>query len=851
MSRLLRPLVNVKSSKQLATYKHDIAADPNENNAMAIKELPSCNDSLSSMVKDLTIVDSNDNKLSLEWRESVMPPVKEFFEGRVTYMENDGPIWVVDVANTESLERLTNNIARSMQHQKSCSIEDVSIGSLVGVAVDHKMYRGEVIDVNVSAECAEVRLIDYGAVVACDLQDIYLPVQRMARYKAYAFRVKLPTNTGVQINKNLTLRLLGSKTIDGIEQVQLKTKMAIPFNLPVELLIMKPEVSVVRILQQNVSLGEPQVALLQINAMKNLNDELNTILSEKSGQQFTEPFREDTRTFFLAARTKHGYRRALLLDFIKQPMLFLVYEMDEGCISLTSEVCRIPNEFLGYPLSVFAVTREEDKTSSLKEQLRQCGPDLSIKFNMDNLAGKDKDKLRTVKAALFANNKQVCAVRVNSFLGLVNQLGHKYWREPIDNNNLVYISHVVNYQEVYISSVQSKQYEDIFKRLEVKCPPLDREILTGDVVLVVSSSRANYRAEITAVENNKFSVRNIDTGSTHHVAGTYLRRPCRFIENLPVSQCRVKIKTICNIPSTAVPPNTAALQILKRLYEHKSELQVKFDDSDSNTVDLLDFTAEPYSLMTRMLPVLFTPVAIELKPAEDLPELTAVNPKPIKPSHDQYTPVTALPPLPPSPPNSPREHQKTSNQVQRHYFNDLKRHLLPLGENMQVLVLHANGLHKTGYVTACFFSSEKEAEEFQDLLNLVAEIGSSDDQLQPGYLPEVGEMCLALFVEDNSWYRGVCKRITGQKALILYCDFGNLEMVSVERIKPITTEVLHGVYATTCFIDGFNKGNNFLNLEHYLSNKNKIICDVLDGPEPNTRVIKIPLLDKILSKELI
>lgn len=66
----------------------------------------------------------------------------------------------------------------------------------------------------------------------------------------------------------------------------------------------------------------------------------------------------------------------------------------------------------------------------------------------------------------------------------------------------------------------------------------------------------------------------------------------------------------------------------------------------------------------------------------------------------------------------------------------------------------------------------------------------------------VGEMCLALFVEDNSWYRGVCKRITGQKALILYCDFGNLEMVSVERIKPITTEVLHGVYATTCFIDG-------------------------------------------------
>lgn len=66
----------------------------------------------------------------------------------------------------------------------------------------------------------------------------------------------------------------------------------------------------------------------------------------------------------------------------------------------------------------------------------------------------------------------------------------------------------------------------------------------------------------------------------------------------------------------------------------------------------------------------------------------------------------------------------------------------------------------------------------------------------------VGELCLTLYTEDNSWYRGVCKRVIGKKASILYCDFGNIEMVPVEQIKPISSQLLHRVYATKCFIDG-------------------------------------------------
>ncbi|EDW15545.2 uncharacterized protein LOC6574026 isoform X2 [Drosophila mojavensis] len=872
---LMPALVSIRPIKPMATVAHDMAA---AHNVIIPKEYP--NEQLASMVRKLSFGESSGSQWSQEWRNSMMPSTNDFFECRVTCMETEGPIWVMDVANIESLERLTNNIARSMQQQKSFSIHDLSAGILVGAAVDHKMYRAEVLKVNVSAEYADVRLIDYGTVVSCMSQNIYRAVQRMSQYKAHSFRVKLPNNKGVQINKNLTLRLLGRKTVDGIEQAELKQKLMVPLCLPFELMAVEPAVKVVKILHRNVLLEEPQVALLQLKAMSNINDELNASLKNLPGELFTEvPSQNNASTIHMAARTNQGYRRALLIDYIEEPRLFLVYEMDEGCISLTSEVCHIPSKLVGLPLRVFSVTLEDNQAGTLENHLKQCGPDLSIKFNNDSLMGKEKDKLRTAKAALYSKNKQVCAVRARSFLGVINLIGLKYWRQPIENDDLVYISHVVNYKEVCISSVHCKQYGNIFNGVETKCLPVDdfKEIRIGDIVLVVCSSRCNYRAEIVSLDSNKFGVRNIDTGSMHLVVGANLRRPCRFVENLPVSHCRVKIKTICNIPPEAVPPNSVALQILKRLYENNMEMLVKFDISDRNTVDLLDLTAEPHSLMTRMLPVLFTPTAVELTPAEtlpslstmeqdlmkssatlneDFPEVSAIERELLKSSVTQNVEEASLPPLPLSPPTSPptnksENSEKSSKHVQRYYYNDLERRLLPLGENMEVIILNAVGLENLGYVTACFFDSEEEAERLQNFLNLVAQLGSDDDKLQPGFLPEVGELCLTLYSEDNSWYRGICQRITGKKASILYCDFGNVELVPVEQIKPISSELLHCVYATKCFIDGFDKDKPFVHLEKYLADANKIVCDVLEGPEPNSRTLKIPILNEILSKELI
>lgn len=219
-----------------------------------------------------------------------------------------------------------------------------------------------------------------------------------------------------------------------------------------------------------------------------------------------------------------------------------------------------------------------------------------------------------------------------------------------------------------------------------------------------------------------YTVHNIDAGSVHRVPVSYLRTACRFLEHLPVSQCRAKIKNICNIPSIAVPTNTAALQLLKRLYDQKSELEVKFFDADCSILDLLDNSVDPPSLMTRLLPMMFTAAAVELQPAQNLPAVVEAALE-LKGAEN----LIQLPPLPPSPPSSPVQSVEKKKRNGRYYFSDLQQNLIsPSEESKYLLVLNCIGLYKTGYITACYFDNEETAESFQDILNIVNEYGSSD-----------------------------------------------------------------------------------------------------------------------------
>ncbi|EDV44049.2 uncharacterized protein Dana_GF18797, isoform B [Drosophila ananassae] len=810
--------------------------------------------------KDIKSLSENAEKpLSKAWRDPFLPPGDDFFEARVTFMEKEGPFWVVAATHVESLERLMDNMMKAMNSQKLKRAELVEVDTLVAIEMDNKIHRGNVLTVDEMGKRAEIRMIDNGAVVTIQFKDIYSALFRMSDVKAFAFRVKQPTTTGVQTNKNLTLRFVSHKTSEGLYNVQMKPKLTIPLNLPIELLKVNPELNIVRVFKNDFARSEPESILVQLKVLDNINQDLNEILTKRA-QPCNGPFPDEKCTFFVAARTKDGFRRVFLLDHLEFPTpTFLVYEMDEGKISLCNEVCRIPSQLLGLPMRVFSIMPNEPIYKGLKED--GCGDEqLSVKFKQDIPAS--KDKIRTLNASLLANGKPIGLVRLNSFLGQVSDLGHKFWRNAIKNEDLVYITHVVNYSEVYISSKDTLRYANIFNRLESKCKPFKEttDIPEGCIVLVTCPILGIFRGEILNVKNGMFTVENVDTGSSHTVHLKALRMACRFLENLPVSLMRVKLKTVRDIPEAAVPVNSGAIRLLN---EHSAQQDIfSLDMPISNlAVDLLSRSSDQTSLVGRILPIMFTsanPPDAPPTPAKPTAQPSSVAPQPVL-----LEPARALPPLPPSPPGSPdRLYSVDARQLlelstasvletkpfERYYYADLVKHLVPVGEDIEVICLGACNMSKTGYITACFFQNEKVAENFQGLLSLVAHHGTCAHNSVTTYLPGVGELCLAIYSLDNCWYRGVCLENDHKTTKILYCDFGNVEHVPSENLKPIPNDALHPVYATKCYIDGFDKTKDFTALEEYLSHPIKLKCRVRNGPETDSRIITIPNMDKILAQ---
>ncbi|XP_020811305.1 uncharacterized protein LOC110186459 isoform X2 [Drosophila serrata] len=768
---------------------------------------------------------NTEEQRSTNWRQHQLPVGEEFFECRVTSMEKEGPFWVLHLDNVDSMERMHHSMQRLLQNGKLTLAENIQLDSLVIITADSKVHRGQVLSVDSATKEAEIRLIDVGSVLTIPLRDIYAPVSKMAERKAYAFRVKLPTNTGVQVNKNLSLRLLGTRTHEGIYQVQLKPKMTIPLGLPLEMLQLNPEVKVIRIFDCNAEQDKVNhVALLQINVLDYIDKDLNDCLAGKPGQPFSGPFPEGKTTFYVASRSSNGsFRRAFLLDLIEKPTpKFLVYEMDHGRVSITNELTRIPSELLGLPIRVFAVQLDDYVPQSLLHE----HADLAVKFNMDILPRKETT-LRSADASLLCKGEQICVARLSTFMGQVCDLGHKYWREPIADGAFVFISHVESYKEVFISSKQSKQYVGIFKSLAAKCEAFEdsSKVPIGSIVLVVSPSLGHFRGEVSSVEDGLFEVQNVDTGASHKLKLSELRKSCRFLENLPVSLMRIQLNTICTIQEVAVPANNSATPMLEVLCAQKEELSLRMVDKNTATADLLFSSGEQRSLANRMVQLIFLPI-----PGSPNSDAASTSSEPILPD------VSAA--LPPSPPNSPD--QVEAQPVKRFYFKDLTKKLVPLGDNVDIMTLSTEELRNSGYITALHFESESDAENFQSSLNLVASHGECAHNVVVDYVPCIGEVCAACYSGDNVWYRGVCQEIKDGSALIFYYDFGNTEYVDFKDLKPLNSNLLHVIYATKCYIDGFDKTENQNDLEVYLSHQRTFSCSVMDGPETDTRLIRIP-----------
>ncbi|XP_030060572.1 tudor domain-containing protein 1 [Microcaecilia unicolor] len=121
----------------------------------------------------------------------------------------------------------------------------------------------------------------------------------------------------------------------------------------------------------------------------------------------------------------------------------------------------------------------------------------------------------------------------------------------------------------------------------------------------------------------------------------------------------------------------------------------------------------------------------------------------------------------------------------------------------------------------------------------------------PSFSPVVANICCAQFTEDNQWYRAtVLEYLSADTALVGYVDYGNCEVISVSRLRPIITKLMElPMQAIKCTLAGVKPLSKTWKPEALAVMKqlvnNKIVTVKVVGKDENTSVVE--LIDESVS----
>jgi tudor domain-containing protein 1/4/6/7 len=106
---------------------------------------------------------------------------------------------------------------------------------------------------------------------------------------------------------------------------------------------------------------------------------------------------------------------------------------------------------------------------------------------------------------------------------------------------------------------------------------------------------------------------------------------------------------------------------------------------------------------------------------------------------------------------------------------------LPVGSSHQVFVSHVNS------PTSLYCQLAQNADLLDELMAKIEEQAAS---FTPVSSVTEGMACMAKYSSDEAWYRSRVTQVTGNKADILFVDYGNSESSSVENVCDIPPELL-------------------------------------------------------------
>uniref|UniRef100_A0A8C6TI75 Tudor domain containing 6 n=1 Tax=Neogobius melanostomus TaxID=47308 RepID=A0A8C6TI75_9GOBI len=121
----------------------------------------------------------------------------------------------------------------------------------------------------------------------------------------------------------------------------------------------------------------------------------------------------------------------------------------------------------------------------------------------------------------------------------------------------------------------------------------------------------------------------------------------------------------------------------------------------------------------------------------------------------------------------------------------------------------AKGQQLDVYITAItdaqiFWCQSADSEELDQITESLADKGEAADSMNLCSL-SVGSPCIALYSEDQLWYRAEILNKTGDEVSLFFVDYGNKSQVKLSDVRQITPEMIQNpVQAFLCELQGFD-----------------------------------------------
>jgi len=378
----------------------------------------------------------------------------------------------------------------------------------------------------------------------------------------------------------------------------------------------------------------------------------------------------------------------------------------------------------------------------------------------------------------------------------------------------ILVSAVNSPSSIFVQIVTSENHKIFTKMTEQlqsycsKASPIEPSV---DVFCsaMFKEDRSWYRAKILSVSNNKAMVMYVDFGNQAEV-------PCQYIK--PLSPDLAAPAAFALEVSLLVEPaggpqwSQVIKKNLQELIENKSFVMKPLNKG--NLVDFVDDSSQ--ASVTQQL--------VSAGGAKEKGQASSEKPSGLtnghhgSPTSSPTESCSALPQQCSDISDVPAEIYMVEN------MNDIA--LEGNKESYEVLIIHIASLGEVYAIAA------DHVEKFGELINKVQAQAEVQTHFNRSLIP--GELCLAKFSEDNSWYRAEVVTLQESDGLVVvrFVDFGNSDTVSLSSLLPISKELFKvPLVSFTCALYGvpfaaFSDANIVKALTSMTQSK-KLLCKIV------------------------